>query len=91
MFGLFNRKPTIHIALAESAATTMAKNIENIPIEEVIQYAPEILRSTLQSLCITEELRDQEYREISQLACQIKLDGGQYNMDTVRSMLKSFT
>ena len=77
--------------MAEVAATTKAADIENIPIEEVLQHAPEIVRSTLLSDGITEELRDQEYREISQLACQIKLSGGRHTMDTVRSMLKSFT
>ena len=79
--------------MAEVAAITMATDIENIPIDEVIQYAPEIVRSTLLSVGITEELRDQEYREISQLACQIKLGGGRHTVDTdtVRSMLKSFT
>ena len=90
MFNIFSRKAKIDITIAETAAKVMADKIKEIPSNEWLGTATNIVRESLGSIGVTEELRDHEYREICQLAVKINSAGGQYNMTIVRECLKSF-
>lgn len=87
MFGLF-KNSTIHIVEAETAAMTMANMIQSMSSDEFISNAESIVREALMRTGINEELKDQEYREISQLAVLIK--SGDRSAKTIRATLKSF-
>ena len=88
MFGLFKKTPTIHKSLAESVALSMAEDMKAISSAEFMKNAEQLVRNSCERMGIWEELRDQEYREICQLA--VRLASGDRSRSTIDQTLKSF-
>jgi hypothetical protein len=88
MFGLFGKKPTIHKVEAEAVATVLAERIEDMSSSDFLANASNLVRETCERTGIFEELRNNEYKEICQLAIRFK--EGRRDRSTVDATLKSF-
>lgn len=88
MFGLFGKKPTIHKVEAEAVAKVLAERIEGMSNPDFLANAVDLVRETCERTGIYEELRNNEYKEICQLAIRFK--EGRCDRSTVDATLKSF-